>query len=237
MERLPWHVRRAGTEHLKWFQNLVDQHELTRSWIEDLKISRASNALTRGLSKEATENLWMLESLSDARLEEFLDDTSPDDLLGRLDHTVWAAQAATLQELFAKTTDPDALRALVSTLEQSSFKHGRRICETRWGSHPQLGNMPLPTVLAALWDSPFSGFPRKSGILNRRVTDQGFDVLWRASPYQSPYPEVRGIADHYCEILAQSVRGYVYVLNHHALLECVKLSNTECALQCSRVSN
>src|SRR4051794_21413618 len=105
MRENPWHLRAPNTEHYQWFENLVDLHGLTTLWIQEIQSERAPYLMTRGLSAEASENLWMLDSLSERKLESLLDDTSIHDLLCRLEHAVWAAQAWTLKHLLEKPAD------------------------------------------------------------------------------------------------------------------------------------
>lgn len=235
MERQPWHERRAGTEHIRWFQSLVELHELTRAWIESVRMERPEYELTRGLSKEATENLWMLESLTNTQLSDFLDDTLPEDLLGRLDHAVWAAQAITLRGL---SPEAGALEpTLLSVLEQASFRHGRKIAELKWRANRGLGELTLPRALLALSDSPLSGLPRTHGFLTRRALPHELDLLWRSCPHRSRYPEIEGVADVLCDLHTHVLRGYLYVLNHHALLQKSRLPSGECGLRCTHIQS
>src|ERR1700744_252004 len=104
MRDYPWHLRLPTTQQYQWFKNLVDLHELTREWLKEIQTDRPAHLLTRGLSPEVSENLWMLDSLSQTEMERLLDDTSPDDTLSRLEHTVWAVQSWTLTHIYGRAT-------------------------------------------------------------------------------------------------------------------------------------
>lgn len=100
----PWHERTAGTKHYQWFNRLVSLHELTLGWLRELQVERPQHLISRGLKPQISQNLWMLDFLSrpgsgksaTPNMDSLLDDTSPEDILGRLEHTVWSVQAWTL---------------------------------------------------------------------------------------------------------------------------------------------
>lgn len=227
-----WHERRSGLVHLKWFENLCDLHELTLAWISDLKIDRADTALSRGLGKEALENVWMLESIRDTQLDDFLDDTSAEDLLARLDHTIWAVQAATLEQI--QSQDPSALRAI---LEQTAFRFGRNLAESRWRAWSELGQSRADLALAALHDSPFAGHGFHPSFLVRRKLAHEFQFLWRSCPHSRHYPEIGRSQTLLCDLHYQALRGYIYALNPRLELTLRRLTSTEpgeCLIQCQR---
>ena len=86
MREYPWHQRKALLKHRRWFCNLVDLHGLTQSWMKETEFH------PNGASY-LTEDLKLLESIPDVRLEQLLDDTAPEDLLARLESAVLSAQA------------------------------------------------------------------------------------------------------------------------------------------------
>jgi len=221
MRENPWHLRLASTEHYQWFRNLVDFHELTTGWVKQLQQQeeKQSHAITRGLSEEVTENLWMLELLSETRLDRLLDDTHPRDLLCRLEHTTWAVQAGTLNSIYGKTSHPSSRSALDSQLEQIAWKLGRRKAEARWPELTTYGRQDLRDVLMALNDSPFVGYPLSDGILIRRAIRSEIEIELRACPHQNPFPEVRTVADKLCRFHSHWMRGFAYALNNKATLE------------------
>jgi hypothetical protein len=219
MRENPWHLRLPTTEHHQWFKNLVDLHELTTSWLKEVQTDRPSHFLTRGLSTEVTENLWMLDSLSNTPMEKLLDDTQPQDMLGRLEQTVWAFQSWTLTQLYGKTTPSSTRNALDSMLEQASWKLGRSCVEARWRELAQTGNQDLRDILLALNDSPFSGYPKGEGFLVRRAIAKEIQIELRCCPHQVQYQEVKPVADRLCRLHSHWMRGFAYALNNRVSVE------------------
>src|SRR6185295_4231992 len=129
----PWHERTAGAKHHQWFNRLVSLHELTQAWLKELQIERPQHVISRGLKPQVSQNLWMLDFLARGgpKIDSLLDDSAPEDILGRLEHTVWSVQAWTLMSCTEKAQS-DARQALESILEQSSWKLGRRTGEAAW---------------------------------------------------------------------------------------------------------
>lgn len=218
MRENPWHIRYPSTEHYQWFKNLVDLHELTTHWIKEVQADRPSYLLTRGLSKEVSQNLWMLDSLSETPLEKLLDDTLPKEMLGRLEHTIWAVQSWTLSNLQERTTSSNR-NSLDSLLEQVCWKLGKTSAETRWNQQCKKGNLPLREVMLSFNDSPLSGYPHSEGFLVRRAIQNEVQVELRFCPHQIPYPEVKAVADQLCHFHAQWMRGFAYALNHRTAVE------------------
>lgn len=218
MRDYPWHLRLPTTQHYQWFRNLVDLHELTLSWLKEMQNDRPSHLLTRGLNPEVFENLWMLDSLSETPIEKLLDDTSPDDMLSRLEHTIWAAQAWTLTHLYSKTT-PTNKGALESVLEQGSWKLGRACADKRWETLTQKGNQELRDILLALHDSPFSAYPRGESFLVKRAVSSEIQIELRACPHHTHHTEAKPVADRLCRLHAQWMRGFAYGLNSRVSLE------------------
>jgi hypothetical protein len=214
----PWHLRLPTAENYRWFKNLVDLHELTTQWIQEAQTDRPSYTMTRGLSREVSENLWMLESLSALQLDQLLDDTLPQDTLGRLEHTIWAVQSWTVTHLYSKT-NPNTNSSLDSILEQACWKLGKACVEARWPQLVKTQKLPLKNILLALNDSPFSGFPHGEGFLLRRATQNEIQVELRICPHQIHFTEVRPNSDQLCRLHAQWMRGFAYALNHRASLE------------------
>jgi len=219
MRENPWHLRLPSTEHYQWFKNLVDLHELTTDWLKEVQTDRPSHYLTRGLSPEVTENLWMLESLSKTEMERLLDDTQLDDMLGRLEQTVWAFQSWTLTNLYGRTTPSSTRNALDSLLEQCSWKLGRACVETRWPDLALKGKQDLRDILLALNDSPFAGYPQGDGFLVRRAIGSEIQIELRSCPHQIHYQEVKSVADRLCRLHSHWMRGFAYALNNRVSVE------------------
>lgn len=219
MREHPWHQRIPSTEHYQWFKNLVDFHELTTALLKEVQAERPSHLMNRGISAAVSENLWMLDSLAEADLEKFLDDTSPEDMLGRLEQTVWAVQAWTLTHLYGKSTSTSHRAPLDHTLEQVAWKLGRSASELRWKNLAQKGAQDLRDILLALNDSPFLGYPNGRGFLVKRALSQEIQVELQACPHQIHYAEAKPVADRLCRFHSHWMRGYAYALNQRVSLE------------------
>jgi hypothetical protein len=209
----PWHLRRVTAKHEHWFRGLVDWHELTRAWVGELAPSENPRSLyvSRGFDHRVSENLWMLESLADARLEALLDDTYPEDTLARLERTVWAAQAYTLMTLLERSREEDQ-PAVYSKLESVSWKQGIACAGRRWPHGIGGGAPDLRTLWLALGASPFVPSTLEESFLVRRVVRAEARLELRRCPHRQPYEEVRPVADLLCRLHAQFLRGFLYAL-------------------------
>ncbi len=232
----PWHLRRTTAKQEQAFRNLVDFNEITTAWLSELRSDRPQQLLSRGLSADVTENLWMLESLAskDATLASLLDDTRPQDTLARLDYTIWAVQAWTWAGITEKTPKSD-LAALESQLNQISWKAGRSCSERRWKQIDPADRQDLNLLAQAVRDTPVLGSAEACSLgdplLIRRAVPNELLLELRFCPHQSPYPEVRGkTADALCALHGQWMRGFAYGLNsrigietgHHAGERCLQ---------------
>ncbi len=208
----PWNERSASADERLRFRDLVDLNELTLQWLRELH--KESQVITRGLDKNISDELWMLESLKDTPIESFLDDTRTEDLLGRMHQTIWSVQGWTLEHLIERAAKTE--RAMLdSHLEQIAWKLGRQTGEARFGKMiAQLGPLPLERLPFALWHTPLSGRPRGEGFLVVRSVPSEIILELRDCPHQSPYPEVQAVADPLCKHHSHWLRGYAYALNH-----------------------
>lgn len=206
----PWHIRRATASHYQKHKNLVALHGMTLAWLTEGKSSRAAHTLSRGMSAETTENLWMLDKI--AALDSLLDDTSPDDLLARLDRTVNAVQAWTLRGLYEKSTasDRDAVR---NQLEQASWRAGRDCAAERWKALADSSRKDIRALLLCLEDSPLGG-----SLLVRATRSEVSTELLHC-PHRTVFSEVREMADALCPLQFHWIKGYVHSLNGGVILD------------------
>jgi hypothetical protein len=218
MREYPWHLRLPTTEHYQRFKNLVQLHELTTGWLQEIQSDKPSYGLSRGYSKEVSENLWMLDSLSNIELDALLDDTSPSDTLNRLEHTIWAVQSWTVSSLNSRSNAPSQ-KSLESVLEQISWKQGKECCESRWKTLVESGPLDPREILLALNDSPFSGYPHSNGFLIKRAISTEVQIELRTCPHQIQFQETRPVADRLCRFHAQWMRGFAYALNSQLSVE------------------
>lgn len=222
--RVPWHERRATHRHFRWYRNLRDLHELTLGWISETETQRSPHEMERGLPKEVTDSLWLLDTFPETDLDRLMDDTQPDDVLGRLTRTVWAFQASTLASLQERTTSPQERRILDSVLEQGAWKLGRHVAETRWGGLTAAERANLKSLIGTLRDTPFGTLPEGDALLVKRATANEARVQFLACAHRFPMPEVHGVADDLCRIHLHWMQGFAYGLN-----PAISVTNEKCS--------
>lgn len=215
MRESPWHLRLPSTEHFQWFKNLIDLHKLTLEWLKEAppEKKKPGHRWSPTLSREVSANLWILDSICETPLEQLLDDTSPQDMLGRLEYTIWAVQASSLSNTLQERTD--------TALEQASWKLGKKCSEHRWNELTQSGSQDLRDVLLSLNDSPFVGYPRRDGFLVRRALANEIHVELRSCPHQIHYPEVKPAADRLCRLHTQWMSGFSNAINPRSQVELI----------------
>ena len=214
----PWHLRQPRPEHEHWFKNLVDLHETTLHWIQDLKETAPSYSLTRGFDDTVIKHLWILESLGSSQLGQFLDGHQPEELLMELEKAVWTFHSWTVSRILAKNINPN-ITSLKNLLEQSSWKSGRQMGEARWAKTKNLGRFDLASIYFALQDSPLAHYPRSRTHLIRRATVNQVELELKSCPHQIGFPEIKENSDLLCQLHAQWCRGFVYSLNPRVTIE------------------
>jgi hypothetical protein len=160
----------------------------------------------------------MLENPSERGLEALLDDTSVEDVLARLERTIWAAQAYTLSQLLERTPAEER-SVLDSILEQISWRLGRNFSERRWAKLSEDSRKNLRRLLLAFGDTPFGSVPFGSAneghsFLLLRATEHEAKIELHHCPHQSSYSEVLTIADELCAIHHHWIRGFAYGLHN-----------------------
>ena len=219
MREHPWHIRRPTTRHYEWYEQLRELHQLTSTWLKEFSVTKPPHLLTRGIPETISDSVWMLESLanatgtSSAGLDDLLDDTSPDDLMSRLEHTVWAVQSWTLYYLLEQTSQDGGTQALQNQLEQIAWKCGRDSANSRWKDLPARAREDLRGISATLRSTPMSGFPDNNGFLIRRAIPNELHIEMVCCPHSSVFSEIRPVQDELCALHAHWMRGFVYALN------------------------
>ncbi len=216
MREYPWHLRLPTHEHYKRFFYLHHLHELTQSWIREAEVDPPP-VHSKGTSIDVTENLWMLDLIHKGELEVLLDDTSPNDILNRLERTVWAYQSLSLVHLYGRTLPNKT--SLDTILEQSSWKMGKNYSELQWNSLSHTGSQDLRDILLALNDSPFAGYPTGDSFLVRRAISTEVQIELRSCPHRVHFPEIRGVEDRLCRLHAHWMRGFGYSLNNRVSVQ------------------
>lgn len=219
MRENPWHLRLPTTEHFQWFKNLVSLHEMTQAWLEEVQPDHLNDLFSKYLSPEVTENLWMLKLLPDADLDDFLDDTHPEDVLRRLEHSIWAVQAMALIQFQEKGKDP--------AFQEIATRLGYATVAKRWKKLTHLPAKDLRDILLAINDSPLSGYPHGNGFLVRRALAHDIQIELRTCPHQSHFHEIKPVADPLCRLHSNWIRGFVKGLHPQLVVEHV-IQNPRC---------
>lgn len=220
----PWHLRKPDHEHYRVFRNLVEIHAITQGWLSTIEKDqkRHTYLMPRVQTQNIDENLWMLEKLSSTYtpedLDRLLDDQTPDELLGKLEKTIWIVHAWTLTEL-KKQTSAEEQSALGNLLEQSSWKSGRDCAQNRWKSLVEKPRESLQSLIHCFMDSPMHLHAERSPFLIRRATDSEVTLELLSCPHQSLFPEVRAQAVDLCALHTHWMRGFVYTLNTQAVAD------------------
>ncbi len=212
---VPWIERRAFVHHEQWYQRLIGLHQLTLHWLQESKIDRPAHFLDRTpagvLSEGMKEMVGLLEGFAIAegqgqKLPDLLDDTAPEDLLGRMENLIFVVQAATVAGFLER---PE----MRNVLEQAAWRCGRQYAQKVWQGVETLNRDDLLRVVMAHSQSPL--FPRvpKDPFVVQRASSGEVRLELRSCPHQSPYAEVKAAADLLCPMHHQWTRGFAYELN------------------------
>lgn len=227
-----WHQRQTYYEQERHFTQLALLNEITLEWFQTLKMSPLARPFEGVLSSATLANTHSLQSLLGWSLADFLDDTSAEDILNRLDHQVWKLQASTLQALI-KETPADHRATLENTLEQATWRLGRRMAEAAAKSLADHRRNDLRALFRMCFESPF--FPMgESGVLIKRAISDEAQLELRCCPHQKAQSEIQPVADSLCRIHSQWLRGYIYELNPRISIE-TKLGNLNEGKRCEHV--
>ena len=223
----PWTERRISVTHRKWFESLIELHQLTLDWLSELKIDRPSHFLSRKPDQKISEELrglfGLLESFAvtpttSEYLTALLDDTQPEDLLARLENLVHVVRAATLSGIREETPEKDwpDMRGL---LQQIAWRAGRKSAQIRWSKSPSFDRQDLRQAFEALKLAPIFPFSMQKPILAQRALPDELRIELLLCPHRSPFAETRAIADDLCPIDGQWIRGFAYEINSAAQIQ------------------
>ena len=164
MREHPWNQRRVTHRHLHDQQNLRDLHSLTESWI---------HAMPKGAASNAPHPFDQEPSLED--------DTTPEDVLVRLELAVHSAQAETL---CIRLPDRELLKDL-------SWNAGKECASRRWADTltrraSTLGPTDKRSLLLALCHSPLSYRLGADAFLIRRALTSDVCIELLQCPHTWP---------------------------------------------------
>ena len=180
--------------------------------------------MRRGLDDNLSTTAWMLQPLTPAaptgaEFHSLLDDTAPDDLLARLEQTVWLVQSWSLSAILERNTGKDA-GAAINMLEQASWKCGRDFAMARWKrSARDHSPLLIQDALAAFRDSPMCPPPPARAFLEKRSTRTRSEIELMGCPHMSRFSETRAVAGHLCPLHAGWTRGFAYGLDTRIAVE------------------
>lgn len=187
-------------------------------WVKDLNLKdppahQLRRVLSEGLQRELLTMENLIESRISTSLDALLDDSTPEELLSRLEQTLLTVQAWTLRDVFQRTPKEEH-EALRSLLQHSSWKSGRKCGNERWGETRSAEfDENLSVIFKACRDNPFAGRAGFPGFIVRRDSRHEVLVDWVHSPFVSPHPDVQSVASELCPLQIQWTRGYVYAIN------------------------
>lgn len=206
----PWHLRHPLHSHYRRYERLKDLHQMTEAWIVEVQTHRPAHALPRGLSNEIAKDLWMLNTPSDNTLDSLIDDSTPDEVLLRLERTIIAVQAYTLNELIDRSKQPEDRAILDSVLEQRSWKLGKDSAEKKWASITKESSEDVGKMMLAFQESSWFG---PTAFLNQRMTRAESSHELLGCPHRSSFNEVQGVVNELCDAYSHWARGFAYGLN------------------------
>ncbi len=214
MREHTWNSRLASTQHFRWYRDLRDLHALTRHWSQRLSVDSIRTAGAEAKRLPFPETLELLRSLEapETRLSTLLDDTLPEDSLGRLDHVVRAVQSDTLQlasQKFAAQT--------LGTLAETTFDAGKSCADERWNSVPSQASQNdselhgnLRGILSMTEGSPIFG---RGSLLSLRSLPNELKLEVLDCPHTSHLAETRTQADTLCALHVEWLKGFLSALN------------------------
>jgi hypothetical protein len=208
MLQTPWHLRTPTHQQRRRYHQLVELHQLTTAWIQELqeKSERPSHFLDRGLNPSLTRDLWMLEALDEKAFDQLLDDTQPEDVLNRLEQMIWQVQTYTYRK-FSDQTQSDGKSILASVLEQISWKRGRENAARKWAGLSNEARADLRELVPTLMDQPFGRF-----LVIRNTRSEAWIELLDCA-HKKLTAEAGTSANELCHLHQQWIRGYMYELN------------------------
>ena len=216
MREHTWNSRLASTQHFRWYRDLRDLHALTRHWSQRLSTETETKRLPY------PETLLLLRSLEAPETElknasgqlvghlvGHLDDTLPEDSLGRLDHVVRAVQAETLQLASQKFS-----AQTLGTLTETSFEAGKDCANRRWHASAVQSDTELRGnlrgVLSMTEGSPIFG---RGALLSLRSLAHELQLEVLECPHTSHLAETRAQADTLCALHVEWLKGFLSALN------------------------
>jgi hypothetical protein len=228
MREHPWHLRRATAQHHLWYRNLMELQRVTQGWLKEINVERPTHFLGHSSPPEVRETIARLEGLADVALradtegglDQLLDDTWPEDLLGRLQNGIETLQAWTLRMILERLAgNEDARAAQIGALEQSTWRAGRDCAALRWKGSDATSREDLRYLLAAFRGNPLNPARLGPPVLVERALRNELSMQLLQCPHRSTNAARLVVADTLCSLHDQWIRGFVYELNPRVRIE------------------
>lgn len=213
-----WHLRHVLHEDTRAFDRILEFHELTRTWLAATggeALETYLKPLERGMSPELKQAFLVL---AHKNLNLGLEADAPRELLVRLEHVTWAAQAWTLKRLLEKST-VGHLPILKNQLNLATWKLGREAFQKHWPHLPAKDRGDLRVLLAALQDTWVGGTWSHPPFLTRRAQPFEVDVEWLRCPHNAGFIEAEAVRDDLCSLHREWIRGFLYEGHPQAVLD------------------
>ncbi len=223
MRETAWDKRIPTQTHELRYTRLLQLHDLTLAWLETVKSEAPPESPD---SRITTSDLqWMIDILTGIvrrsaapnpdqgkwGLQQFMDDTSPDDVIARLETGVWLTHAHTLNRL-RNSYAPIERKTALDNMEQASWRAGRAHAEAIWSHFPQELRYDVGAIFRAALDSPFLGTTEPGGLLIEREYRDGVTVHYPRCPHQSRFAELAPVADELCVMHSHWMSGFAYAI-------------------------
>lgn len=209
----PWHDRQPISAHTSWFEDLRWQLRLCQSWISTLSDKSPSLSRIRSLETQCAE------INHPGGLPALLDDTQADDVLARLEFSIFD-----LQLILVKSVTEHQIWA------DAAWRLGRECALDRY----RVGSIDfrdLRVLLHAFQDHPLYGGPNRSLYLPQRTLARETKIGLLRCPHQNSRSGDSSDADILCELHSHLSRGFLQALQTGVFVEYKQGSKTEhCSL-------
>lgn len=229
LRSFPWQERTALLKQHQRYENLLEFHTITQSWLSPLAISktRRKNQDFHTLLNRPLVNSTGIDFPS---LDSLLDDTSPEELLDRLEQSVWEVHLEQVQVRLSSTTENSGLQ----TLLKSFFDSGAQFAARRWNVLKE-GNPSRQDLRALLFlatNSPLSSRGGEQNFLIRKNLSHEIEFELLACPHLSHFCKKSDSLDSLCALHSEWMRGFLQTMNPRAEFHYTALNRSQSAGKC-----
>jgi hypothetical protein len=223
---MSWNTRAPKLEDERRYQHLIEIHQLTQTWLNELApkspaAATESHRLERFIPPNLVQNLWLLEKVRldqlAPQLESVIDATTVTEFLSHLEEDIWLVQMAVIDNALKNTSDPAGLTNL---LEQTSWQYGKTIAEKNWpffeANQKKLEEWNAISFFKALHASPLAG---AHDFLIERQIPLECSFFWVKSPLARPSLKLNPQVFVLCQLYHQFLRGFFYGLSRSLTVE------------------